>query len=62
MKVTWEEANQHCLSKGLRLCKSQEELNRCCSQGCSLDNRLAWSSIKEGESSFRLSNHNGLRF
>ena len=47
-KVTWNEANLHCLSEGKRLCNSQEELDKCCSAGCFYDNQLVWSSVKEG--------------
>ena len=47
-RTTWEEANLHCLSLGLRLCKSQEELNKCCGQGCDSDDMLVWTSIREG--------------
>ena len=47
-KVTWDEANQHCASEGKRLCKSQEELNRCCDTGCGYDHTLVWSSLKQG--------------
>ena len=48
-KVTWDEANLHCLSQGKRLCNSQEELDRCCRGGCDYDNQLVWSSVKEGK-------------
>ena len=47
-KVTWNEANLHCLSEGKRLCNSQEELDKCCKTGCFYDNQLVWSSVKEG--------------
>ena len=47
-KVTWDEANLHCLSQGKRLCNSQEELDKCCGGGCGYDNQLVWSSVKEG--------------
>ena len=47
-EVTWDEANQHCASEGKRLCKSQEELNRCCDTGCGYDHELVWSSLKQG--------------
>ena len=47
-KVTWNEANLHCLSEGKRLCNSQEELDKCCKTGCLYDNQLVWSSVKEG--------------
>ena len=39
-KITWNEANLHCLSEGKRLCNSQEELDKCCSAGCFYDNQL----------------------
>ena len=47
-KVTWDEANLHCLSQGKRLCNSQEELDKCCGGGCGYDNQLVWSSVEEG--------------
>ena len=47
-KVTWKEANQHCEEDGMRLCSYQEELDRCCSQGCQYDNQLVWSDLMEG--------------
>ena len=51
-RASWEKANLHCLSHGLRLCKSQEELNKCCgtttSNKCNADNRLVWTGIREG--------------
>ena len=46
--VTWKEANQHCEDAGMRLCNTQQELDRCCGQGCSYDNQLVWSGQKEG--------------
>ena len=47
-KVTWKEANQHCEEEGMRLCSYQEELDRCCLQGCQYDNQLVWSDLMEG--------------
>ena len=47
-RLSWEEANLQCLSHGLRLCKSQEEMNKCCGQKCKGDDKLYWTSIREG--------------
>ena len=47
-KFTWAEANQHCIADGKRLCRSQDEVNKCCNGGCNYDNQLVWSSIVEG--------------
>jgi hypothetical protein len=47
-KVTWKVASDHCKTSGMRLCKSQEELNQCCGAGCGYDDQLVWSSLKDG--------------
>ena len=47
-KVTWYEAYERCTSAGHRLCKSQEELNRCCGSGCHYDDTLMWTSLQAG--------------
>ena len=43
-KVTWEDANEHCKKDGMRLCKSQLELNQCCGNGgaCGYNDQLVW--------------------
>ena len=48
VKVTWNVALDHCEEAGLRLCNSQEEINQCCATGCNYDDKLVWSSVKEG--------------
>ena len=48
IKVTWEEAHNHCKNAGMRLCNSQAELDQCCGTGCLYDYQLVWSSLKEG--------------
>ena len=48
VKVTWNEAQDHCEEAGMRLCNSQEELDQCCGTGCQYDNQLVWSGLKEG--------------
>ena len=53
-KVTWDEANLHCLYQGKRLCNSQEELDKCCRRGCDYDNQLVWSGVKDGK---KICNH-----
>ena len=45
-KVTWDEAESHCKKDGMRLCKSQEELDKCCQVGCGYANQLAWVNIQ----------------
>ena len=50
IKVTWEEARSHCEAEGMRLCNSQAELDKCCGKGCEYNNKLIWSSLKEGMS------------
>ena len=47
-KVTLEEAKVRCKSLGLRLCNSQDEINRCCGEDCGYDDRVVWSSMIEG--------------
>ena len=47
-KFPWDEANKHCVSEGKRLCNSQEELDPCCSTGCSYDFQLVWTGTIEG--------------
>ena len=47
-KATWHEANEMCTSAGYRLCKSQEELDLCCSTGCHYNNQLIWTSLEAG--------------
>ena len=47
-KVTWEEASQHCEDAGMRLCNTQQELDRCCTTGCQIDNQIVWSGKMEG--------------
>lgn len=44
-KVTWLEAKQHCNADGMRLCNSQEEVDRCCGTGCSTDRDLVWTAV-----------------
>ena len=46
--VTWDVANHHCLLKGMRLCHSQKELDKCCGKGCRFDGFLIWSSRAPG--------------
>merc|ERR1711981_1560890 len=46
-KVTWQEAKAHCEAEGLRLCASQEELDKCCGTGCQYDNQLVWGNVME---------------
>jgi len=43
--VTWNDANHHCCSHGMRLC-TQPELNDgiCCNTGCSFDAKVVWSA------------------
>ena len=47
-KVSWKEAFEHCKAAKMRLCNSQEEINKCCEEGCALDDKLVWSSMLEG--------------
>ena len=46
--MNWHEANQHCEEAGLRLCNTQQELDRCCTTGCQIDNQIVWSGKMEG--------------
>ena len=39
--LTFSEAQQKCSENGMRLC-NVEELNTCCSSGCSFDYELVW--------------------
>ena len=48
LKVTWCEAYEMCTSAGYRLCKNQEEMDRCCGSGCFYDYTLVWTSIEPG--------------
>ena len=48
-KVTWEFANAQCESEGLRLCTSQEELDRCCGTGCWYDFKAVWTGNSRGK-------------
>lgn len=45
VKVTWEQARDHCAADGMRLCATQEEVDRCCGSGCWYDSDLVWTSI-----------------
>ena len=47
-KVTWHEANKHCVSEGKRLCNSQDELDKCCHTGCAYNTQLVWTGTEEG--------------
>jgi len=44
-KMTWHQARNACASIGKRLCRNQQELNRCCRGGCSHDHDLVWTNI-----------------
>ena len=44
--TTWHQANEICKNAGLRLCKSQVEVDRCCSGGCGYDNGIVWSNLQ----------------
>jgi len=45
--VTWAHAKQVCEAEGMRLCNSQEEVNKCCGSGCGYDGVLTWTSISQ---------------
>lgn len=45
-KMTWFEAKNACASIGMRLCRNQSELNRCCRSGCAHDADLVWTGIR----------------
>ena len=47
-KVSWKEAFEHCKAAKMRLCDSQEEIDKCCGGGCALDVELVWSNMVEG--------------
>ena len=47
-KVTWFEAEHICTSNGMRLCKSQAELDLCCVSGCSHDSVYIWTNQVAG--------------
>ena len=48
IKVTWEEAHNHCKNAGMRLCNSQAEVDQCRGTGCDYDFLLVWGSPEEG--------------
>lgn len=43
---TYTDAVRICSRAGMRLCESQEQLDRSCGQGCGLDSALVWTSQK----------------
>lgn len=45
-KMTWYQARNACASIGMRLCRNQQELNRCCRSGCAHDVDLVWTGIR----------------
>jgi len=45
-KMTWYQARNACASIGMRLCRNQQELNRCCRSGCAHDLDLVWTGIR----------------
>lgn len=45
-KMNWHQAKNACASIGMRLCRSQSELNRCCRSGCAHDADLVWTGIR----------------
>ena len=47
-KLNWEEADRICKDRSMRLCNSQQEIDKCCGKGCDYDNRLVWSNVIEG--------------
>jgi len=46
-QTSWYQAKALCAEAGMRLCQTQEEINRCCGQGCDGDDYLSWSGIQE---------------
>ena len=58
IKVTFKEAHDHCKAEGMRLCNTPKELNQCCGTECGYDNKLVWSSVKEGKMSIVLISRN----
>ena len=50
IKVTWNAAKDHCEANGMRLCATQDELDRCCGTGCWYDYNNVWSNVVLGSS------------
>ena len=62
VKVSWIEAKSMCETQGMRLCNSQEEINKCCSSGCGYDNQLVWSGARIKPSKYFWYPREGERF
>ena len=51
-KVSWVEADSHCRNHSKRLCKSEFEIDNCCTVGneCNYNKALVWSEVDNGKS------------